>query len=323
LPLSFFRPLVYGIFSRLRRGNFDVLWLHGWGYFSHIRAIFYAKMLGIKVILRGESFRPYQGALKSPLKFLFSRFLRCCGDGFLTIGTLNRNFYKSIGIPETLLFDCPYAVDNEFFSPLRSGITEQKKVLANYLGLNDKSSVILYAGKLTERKRVDLVVKSYVSLIMRNSGLEDCHLIVVGTGELMPLAVELAGTIASRNIHFVGFKNQSQLVPYYALADIFVLPSYNEPWGLAINEAMCAGCAIVTTSDVGAAVDLVRPGYNGVIIPANDAEALENALLALLSDPTLLSNMCEASKELIQRWDFFSNIRGIKDCISHVTGDKP
>ena len=85
-------------------------------------------------------------------------------------------------------------------------------------------------------------------------------------------------------MHFHGFANQSVLPQIYGAADVFVLPSENEPWGLAVNEAMCAGLPIVASAEVGCVADLVRAGVNGQTFAAGDVEGLANALHPVLVD---------------------------------------
>src|SRR5439155_18234313 len=88
--------------------------------------------------------------------------------------------------------------------------------------------------------------------------------VMAGSGEI---EAELRGFCAEHelnNVTFTGFVNQSELPALYAAADVFVLPSgADEHWGLAVNEAMCAGLPVVVSREVGCVPDLVRDGVNG------------------------------------------------------------
>ena len=110
---------------------------------------------------------------------------------------------------------------------------------------------------------------------------------MAGSGELEP---ELSSFCADRgldNVVFTGFVNQSELPWLYGAADVFVLPSEYEPWGLAVNEAMCAGLPVVVSSEVGCVADLVREGINGYAPAAGDIEGLSHALRHLIEDDRL------------------------------------
>jgi glycosyltransferase involved in cell wall biosynthesis len=73
----------------------------------------------------------------------------------------------------------------------------------------------------------------------------------------------------------------------YAEADVFVLPSLSEPWGMVLNEAAAAGLPLVATDAAGAAHELIDEGQNGFMVPAGDEGALAGALRRLASDETL------------------------------------
>ena len=115
--LSFLRPIVYGLKHRLQTGKFDVLWVHGWGHWSHVAAVFAAHRLKIKVLMRGESSLQVgtKNCIKRFIKTIFFKHFFAKIDAFLSIGTLNRQFYQSYGISANRIFDVPYAVDNNFF----------------------------------------------------------------------------------------------------------------------------------------------------------------------------------------------------------------
>jgi glycosyltransferase involved in cell wall biosynthesis len=114
-----------------------------------------------------------------------------------------------------------------------------------------------------------------------------------------------------KDVRFAGFRNQGELPAFYALADIFVLPSINETWGLVINEAMNAGCAIITTDQVGSAADLVRSGENGFVIKACDISVLTNSLISCLVEQRF-RDMGERSLEIIQGWGIKENVDGLR-----------
>ena len=72
------------------------------------------------------------------------------------------------------------------------------------------------------------------------------------------------------NAFFEGFKQQEELVKYYALADIFILPSFEEVWGLVVNEALASGLYVLSSKYAGASYDLIKEGWNGEIFNPNN-----------------------------------------------------
>ena len=134
-----------------------------------------------------------------------------------------------------------------------------------------------------------------------------CRLVLVGAGPdegaLKKLAQDLG---VSAQVLFTGYVTPEEIPQYYAAADLFVLPSYSDVWGLVVNEAMVAGLPVIVTRDVGAAEDLVEHGGNGFIVDAKDSSALAKALASLLENQPLRKTMGNASYSRIMTNDMDS-----------------
>ena len=115
---------------------------------------------------------------------------------------------------------------------------------------------------------------------------------------------------------FTGFINQSALPALYAAADLFVLPSEHETWGLAVNEAMCAGLPIVVSREVGCVADLVADGVNGYTPAAGDIEALASALRRLIEDEGLRRRQGGESRKRILQWGYRQCLDGIRAAVA-------
>ena len=172
---------------------------------------------------------------------------------------------------------------------------------------------MLYAGKLQARKHPE-------DLLGAASRLQNCgvrfHIVIVGSGEMAEELVELAGRLGLENLHFHGFANQSALPQIYGASDVFVLPSENETWGLAVNEAMCAGLPIVASAEIGCAADLVRTGVNGQTFAAGDVEGLASALHPILVDAEIRRRMGLASSDIISRWGYAECASGLRRALT-------
>src|SRR5205823_1157153 len=124
---------------------------------------------------------------------------------------------------------------------------------------------------------------------------------VLGDGPERPELEALAGEVAPRQVFWHGFINQSQMPSLLAAADAFVLPSEDEPWGLAVNEAMACGLPAVCSDRVGCVPDLVRDGVTGFCYPVGDVMALADRLSTLLGDRTACRRMGQAAQDLVLR----------------------
>ncbi len=85
-----------------------------------------------------------------------------------------------------------------------------------------------------------------------------------------------------KNIHFVGFQKKEELARYYRAADLLVLPTHSDVWGLVVNEAMACGLPVVTTDQCVAGAELIENGVNGYLVPAWEPEILAQSVNQVL-----------------------------------------
>lgn len=321
--LSFLKPFNYGITRALKKGRFDALWVHGWGYWSHIWAILIAKMLRIKVLIRGESNLHTQqyGTLKRTAKEMFIRRIIALSDAFLSIGSLNREFYIHYGAKHDAVCMVPYVVNNDFFQEKCRAASAERESLRCSLGLKQGRPVILYASKMTERKRARDLLEAYARLSPDGHTEPEPYLLFIGDGEMRSALERRSAELGWGSIRFLGFKNQTELPAFYDLCDVFVLPSFHEPWGLVINEVMNAAKPVIVSDHVGCAPDLVNHKGNGYIFRAGDIDDLYRALRFVLDDKERCRVMGQKSLEVINRWGFEEDITGLRKALKMLFGN--
>jgi glycosyltransferase involved in cell wall biosynthesis len=317
-PLSggFLRRPNWDIAREVASKGYDVVWVHGYGHPTTWLAAAAARVRGSAVLIREEATllrrRPwFKRVLKEvALRTFFSQ------AGGLFIGEQNRRYLARYGIPEHRLFRAQYCVDNVFFQQRAIELAAARKELRRNFGLAEDAPVVLFCGKLTENKQPLLLIEAFAQVRKRSK----CSLLLVGDGPLRGAAEELIARRDVADARITGFLNQSELPRAYAAADMFVLPSLNETWGLVVNEAMNFGLPIVVTDGVGCADDLVRPGWNGFVLPAGNAMKLEDALLALVTDRTMRADFGARSRSLIDEYSIAKCADGIVAACLAVAG---
>ncbi len=316
-PRGFFSLVCPEIWREVRTGGYDVVWLNGYAYAAYLLAFLAAKSRRIPVFIRSETHlrlaRPrWRRWLRDGVLRIAYRFV----DGFLSIGSANREYYIALGVPEARIFDVPYTVDNDrFMAAARSGAGRRNEVRKAY-GLPLDQLVVLYASKFTRRKHPDDLVAAVARL--RDDGVR-VTLFLVGTGEM---EAELRAAVHRRGLDdtvFAGFVNQAELPLVYAASDVFVLPSENEPWGLIVNEVMCAGLPVIVSEEVGCVPDLVRDGINGAQMKAGDVDSLVAALKNVIADEGNLRAMGRASLQIIQDWNYERCRLGVRDALAALS----
>jgi len=319
---AFFPASIYGFWGlmnlevirllfRLPKGS--ILTVTGWSNFTYLISIFFGKIFGLTVCLRCESPLHKELALnrlkRISKSFLLGKLLFKLVDYFLYIGTQNKVFYEYYGIKANQLIFSPYAVDNIRFGreAARLADSEQPKHLKTALDLPPDSKIALFTGKLYNIKRPFDLIQAFHQISDPNLGL-----IVVGDGELRYTLEQYVRNHQMQNVVFVGFVNQSEISIYYAMANVIVLCSESETWGLSINEAMNFGLPAVVSDMVGCAGDLVKDGVNGSIFKKGNIEKLAEAIQQVLYSKDY-SKMREASRLIIQHYSYQASVNALKD----------
>ena len=155
------------------------------------------------------------------------------------------------------------------------------------------SRVILSVSYLRPEKGLRYLIKAFKKLNLR-----DTVLIIIGTGKEEKNLKSLAKD--DENIRFLGYKQGKEKAKYYSLADIFVLPSLHDPWGLVVNEAMYYGLPIVVTNTSGSS-ELVTD--NGFVVEPGNSEALAIVIQKLMNNEELRKQMGKRSKEHIKKYN--------------------
>lgn len=195
----------------------------------------------------------------------------------LYVGRRSHDHFKRLGIPGEKLVFSPYCVDSTAFDPTEESRARRRAATRESLGVGDAEYVILFSGKLSQRKAPDLLLRAVRSLLPEIR--DRITVAFLGSGELQGKLEELACALPKVAAHFLGFQNQTQLSPYYHAADLLVLPSlHSETWGLVVNEALHHGVPCVVSDAVGCAPDLVEPGVTGEIAATGSAESLAAAI---------------------------------------------
>jgi len=152
----------------------------------------------------------------------------------------------------------------------------------------------LFCGQMIRRKGVDLLLLAFDRLIA--SGF-DARLLLVGREAELPKFLAKVRPATRLRIRYDGFQAPERLPEYFGMADVFVLPSRYDGWGVVINQALAAGLPIITSDAVGAGFDLVENGINGLRVIAGDVDLLYRAMEMLTLSPTLARQWGQSSRK--------------------------
>jgi glycosyltransferase involved in cell wall biosynthesis len=285
-----------GLITQIKGWQADAILVYGWAYDSHLKVIRHFKNK-LPVYFRGDStLLDAQKGLKALLRPVFLKWVYHHITHAFYVGSNNKAYFKKYGLNARQLSFAPHAIDNDRFGVHR---TVEANKLRQSLGINPAETLILFAGKLEEKKSPQLLLDAFLTLNMPNT-----HLLFVGNGDLEVSLKTNAGK--KNNVHFIDFHNQSLMPVVYQACDLFCLPSKGpgETWGLAVNEAMAAGKPVLVSDKCGCAVDLVVPGLTGEIFEAGSLTDMSTKLSELIFNKTTLKVLGQNAKNKIAAWSF-------------------
>jgi len=271
-----------GIFGEIRRTKPDAVILMAWSNPTWWIAIVSAFMSGSPVFYMTDANVQGEGnkhKLKLRLKkLLLAKFLFRVVTGFLSAGQSNRMLYRLYGVPDNKIIPFAYSWGYDKLADMVENQDVVGPALRDELGIKNDTKVVLFCGRLSEEKNLFNLLAAY-----RQLEVSDSALVLVGDGPLLGPLKQYVSNHGIKSVHFLGFQNRDTVLKHYAIADVLVLPSIRETWGIVINEAMCFGLPVITSDRVGAAYDMVNHGINGYIFKVDEVDGLSHALNSFFS----------------------------------------
>lgn len=260
------------VLKYLRQG-YDIVVVSNMATLTGMLAITYMRIKKKKYVIQGDGgFKKDGYGLKEKIKtFLISGAEKCLSTGqahdeyYLQYGALQENIER---IPFTSVFE------REIYQEPAN--CDEKKSERNYVDMQG-NQIVLAIGQFIKRKGFDILIRAAQNL------KEGTNVYILGgmvTSEYEQIIIQND----IKNVYFREFVPHGELFHYFRAADIFVLPTREDIWGLVINEAMAHGLPIVTTKTCMAGLELVENGINGVLVPPEDEQALVQAINQLLGE---------------------------------------
>lgn len=281
-----------GIMKYLRDRQYDLIILGGYSTPSGILSIKYMQLLKRPFVLDCDGGIINQG--ESPIKYACKKSLISSASWWTSTGDLTTRYLVHYGADIDHIFVYPFTsikksdvLENASDESIRSHFRRELEI--------SEDKVILSVGQFIHRKGYDILLKAC-------KDLDKSYGIYIVGGKPTAEYIELKDKYGLSNVHFVGFKTKSELAKYYKAADLFVLPTREDIWGLVINEAMAYGLPVITTKNCVAGLEMVVDGENGYLVPVEDAEALEEKIKAVMLNDQERSRM--AGNNIIKARDF-------------------
>ncbi|HET9407730.1 MAG TPA: glycosyltransferase family 4 protein [Candidatus Sulfotelmatobacter sp.] len=284
-----------GLRRALKKAKPQAIVVGGYSYFASWSAALWARRHGVPLLLWSESNAQDKPRWQT-VELLKERYARMC-RAFVAAGKSSTAYLEALGANERSIFVAPDAVDIDYYSLKAAQAREQPEQTRRQFGLPQR--YFLNVGRMVREKGVFDLLTAYATLDepMRSQ----IGLVFVGDGSARPDLTQRAAEL-SLPVTFCGWRHREEMPAIYALAEALVFPTYSDPWGLVVNEAMACGLPIIASKVAGCVADLVEDGGNGLVVDAGDIEGLAAALRKLAEQPKLSARFGEISVRKIQAY---------------------
>jgi len=294
-----------------KQKNFDIIWSQGsagYGYLKYMKPKYNLPCISI---LHGTSFNELKTRWKEIFSifslfrwilFLFRVIIAHFGwesklknmDYFIAVSDqLKNDAIKEYNIsPEKICF-IPNGIDVTKFIPFSISSVD---FLKGRFGINRDEKVLLYVGKIIRQKGIHIAIKALPIILKKFDGI--IKLLIVGDGNYLNKAKRLVENLhLEREVVFCGFVKNEDLVYYYNLCDIFIMPTMRvEGFPLTVIEAMACGKPIIT-SRIGGIPSAIDDQINGILIPPGDVNMLAEKIILVLENKELREKLGKNARE--------------------------
>ena len=308
---------VCAIIRELLANHFDIIVIPGYAYIMCWFALLYSRLTGKKIIVSFDS-TEMDNPKQWFKEWIKRRFISQCHGAFC-YGTKSKEYLVKLGMPSENVYTRCQATDNRKLADIHGAALENRD--AQLCENKFCSYNCIYVGRLSEEKNIVTLLSAFARVKRENAQAHDWGLILVGDGpEKLSLQQEVAD-LQIPDVFFVGGKAWGEVPRYYALSNVFILPSVSEPWGLVVNEAMVCGLPVIVSNNCGAAYDIVLNGENGFTFDPLDETDLAHKMALFMDSPLEIERMGGNSRKIIADYSPLhaaeQMLRGLKTLLAH------
>lgn len=256
-------PITHGLYKQIKKINADIIIAEGFFQWTPhaIRYSFFHKKPLLINYERTKHTERHCPKWRTLYRQLIDNFV----SGYLCNGSLTIDYLKSIGVKNKKLFIGGMPADSKKLSTEVQKMSEDEKyLLRKKYNLNDKGLTYIYSGQLIERKGVIYLLKAWLEHIKTH--IND-HLLIVGGGPLYQTFTSKFNN--EHSITFTGQIDSDYIYKYYAISDIFIIPTLEDNWSLVVPEAMSVGLPIACSIYNGCHPELVTKDNGITFDPLN------------------------------------------------------
>jgi len=288
----------YSIRRIVRKEKIKIIhahWLVPQGFLSILYKTVFNRKIKIVATIHGADINSFDNFFGNKLKsFILNRI-----DALTVVSNAIKEKAINLGYNKTV-YVYPMGVDTDLFSPEKKSDELRKRLFIN-------GAFLLFVGGLIERKGIRHLIQAMPLVIKK---FLDTKLVVVGEGNLKQEMKELAQTLkVSEHVIIVGALPHDELPAYFATADLFILPSLSEGFGLVVAEAISSGILTIA-SNLKPINDIIIENKTGFYLDSNDPIGISSKILEVLKSKDHFNTIRSEGREHIKKnfdWGVVSN----------------
>jgi len=288
--------------------DYDIIHTHNEHSFAAMAAARISKKKNTPLIVTCHGQLRFDNPLYDSIERLYNRSLGRSvfekADAIVALSSSDKGYISSFGIDKDKITVIPNAIDPAELDRYRLR-SDELEAFKEWYNLSGKR-IVLYVGQIIQRKGISYLLKSIPLILQRSK--EEPVFVFVGKGDALKDSLCLAQELGiEKNVIFTGPVSARDLVAFYQIADIFVLPSLSEGLPTSILEAMHFGLPVVSTDIPG-----VKDHFNdfAILVPPKNELALSNAIISVLDDEDFASMLSRRGRKLVLDKYTWDNIVG-------------
>lgn len=283
--------LSFEVLRYLKKREFDVVVIGMYSSISSQIAIQYMNLKKIKYVIETDGGYPKSG---TGVKEWLKKLALSSANMYFSPSDLSDRYLEFYGAESKRIVRYPFTSLNESDISMTSVDEKEKEILKKQLGISEPF-MVMTVGQFIYRKANEVLIEASKNFP------KDVGVYIIG-GTPTEEYQKIVDDAQLEHVHFLDFKKKRELFEYYKAADIFVLPTREDIWGLVINEAMAFGLPIISTNKCVAALELIEEGKNGYIVEVEDSIAIAEKVCTLKKDKELRQRMSQESLKKIKHY---------------------
>lgn len=290
VPIPYYLPII----ARKEIQNFDIVHIHEHRSLMAIIVHYYAKKYSIPYVLQAHGSIPNTIGKRKQKNFydtIWGNNILKDASKLIAVSNIEVGQYKQIEASDKKVIVIPNGLHVESFKSLPNKGTFRKR-----FGISEKN-IVLYLGRLNERKGIDFLINSYAEL---KKEMDDVVLVLAGSDDGYKSKAEtlINKLNISKNVIFTDYINETEKIAAYVDADVLIYPSIMEIFGLVPFEAIMCGTPVIVSDDCGCG-EFVSEANCGYLVRHGDINDLTKKIKIILENPEVSSRLVENGKRYI------------------------